>query len=63
MPYQIKLWKEFEKDSEEKTKSAGSIYTELTPESLAEFQKAVQPMYDALSPELKEITEQVRSVK
>jgi tripartite ATP-independent transporter DctP family solute receptor len=63
MPYQIKLWKEFEKDSEEKTKSAGSIYTELTPESLAEFQKAVQPMYDALSPELKEITEQVRSVR
>lgn len=63
MPYQIKLWKEFEKSSEEKTRQAGSIYTELTSETLEEFQKAVQPMYDELSPELKEIVNQIRNVK
>jgi len=62
-PYQIKLWKEFEKSAEEKTRKAGSIYTELTPETLEEFQKAVQPMYDELSPELKEIVNQIRNVK
>ncbi|HUM43158.1 MAG TPA: TRAP transporter substrate-binding protein [Fervidobacterium sp.] len=62
-PYQIKLWKEFEKSAEEKTRKAGSIYTELTHETLEEFQKAVQPMYDELSPELKEIVNQIRNVK
>jgi len=63
MPYQIKLWNEFEKSSEEKTREAGSVYTELTPEALEEFQKAVQPMYDELSPELREIVNQIRNVK
>lgn len=63
IPYQIKLWKEFEKSAEEKTKSAGCIYTELTPEALDGFRKAVQPLYDELSPELKEIVNQIRSVE
>lgn len=61
--YQIKLWKEFEMTAQEKTKKSGSIYTVLTPEALAGFQKAVQPMYDKLSPEVKEVISQIKNVK
>ena len=63
MPYQIKLWKEFEKVSEEKVRAAGSIITELTPEAVVEFQNAMQPMYDALSPELQEVVKKIREVQ
>jgi tripartite ATP-independent transporter DctP family solute receptor len=63
MPYQIKLWKEFEKVSEDKVRAAGSIITELTPEAIAEFQKAMQPMYDALRPELQEVVKKIRAVE
>lgn len=63
MPYQIKLWKEFEKVSEEKVRAAGSIITELTPEAVVEFQKAMQPMYEALSPELQEVVKKIRDVQ
>ncbi len=63
MPHQIKLWKEFEKVAEDKVRAAGSIITELTPEALVEFQNAMQPMYDALSPELQEIVKKIRDVQ
>jgi tripartite ATP-independent transporter DctP family solute receptor len=63
MPYQIKLWKEFEKISEEKVRAAGSIIAELTPEAVVEFQNAMQPMYDALSPELQEVVKKIRDVQ
>ena len=63
MPYQIKLWKEFEKVSEEKVRAAGSIIAELTPEAVVEFQNAMQPMYDALSPELQEVVKKIRDVQ
>ncbi len=63
MPHQIKLWKEFEKVSEEKVRAAGSIITELTPEAVVEFQNAMQPMYDALSPELQEVVKKIREVQ
>lgn len=63
MPYQIKLWKEFEKVSEDKVRAAGSIITELTPEALVEFQNAMKPMYDALSPELQEVVKKIRDVQ
>lgn len=63
MPHQIKLWKEFEKVSEDKVRAAGSIITELTPEALVEFQNAMKPMYDALSPELQEVVKKIRDVQ
>ena len=63
MPHQIKLWKEFEKVAEDKVRAAGSIITELTPEALVEFQNAMQPMYDALSPELQEVVKKIRDVQ
>ncbi len=63
MPFQIKLWKEFEKVSEEKVTAAGSIVTHLTPEAVAEFQKAMEPLYSELTPELKATVKKIQEVK
>ena len=63
MPFQIKLWKEFEKVSEEKVTAAGSIVTHLTPEAVAEFQKAMEPLYSELTPELKAMVKKIQEVK
>ena len=63
MPYQIKLWKEFEKVAEEKVRAKGCVITALTPEAQADFQKAMQPMYDQLKPELKEMVKKIQDVK
>ncbi len=63
MPFQIKLWKEFEKVSEEKVTAAGSVITHLSPEALAEFQKAMDPLYSELKPELQEVVRKIREVK
>ncbi len=63
MPYQIKLWKEFEKVAEDKVRAKGSIVTTLTPEVQADFQKAMQPMYDQLKPEMKEMVKKIQDVK
>jgi len=43
--YQKKLWAQSEKDNEAKAKAAGCIITYLDAKTLAEFQKAVQPIY------------------
>ena len=63
MPFQIKLWKEFEKVSEEKVTAAGSIVTHLTPEAVAEFQKAMEPLYSELTPELQAMVKKIQEVK
>lgn len=63
MPFQIKLWKEFEKVSEEKVTAAGSIITHLTPEAVAEFQKAMEPLYSELKPELQAMVKKIQEVK
>ena len=63
MPYQIKLWKEYEKVSEEKVTSAGSIITHLSPEAVSAFQKAMEPLYGELKPELREVVKKIREVQ
>jgi TRAP-type C4-dicarboxylate transport system substrate-binding protein len=63
MPFQIKLWKEFEKVSEEKVTAAGSVITHLTPEAVAEFQKAMEPLYSELKPELQAVVKKIQEVK
>jgi len=63
MPYQIKLWKEYEKVSEEKVTSAGSIITHLSPEAVSAFQKAMEPLYSELKPELQEVVKKIREVQ
>ncbi|WP_367337365.1 TRAP transporter substrate-binding protein [Aminivibrio sp.] len=63
MPYQIKLWKEYEKVSEEKVTAAGSIITHLSPEAVSAFQKAMEPLYSELKPELREVVKKIREVQ
>lgn len=63
MPYQIKLWKEYEKVSEEKVTAAGSIITHLSPEAVSAFQKVMEPLYSELKPELQEVVKKIREVQ
>jgi tripartite ATP-independent transporter DctP family solute receptor len=61
MPYQIAEWKKEEKIAEEKARKAGCIITVLP--SNAEFQAAMKPLYDKLSPDLQEVVRRIREVK
>ncbi len=49
--------------AEDKVRAKGCLITTLTPEAQAGFQKAMQPMYDQLKPELKEIVKKIQEVK
>jgi tripartite ATP-independent transporter DctP family solute receptor len=59
--YQRKLWAEFEQESEEKVVAAGNTVTRL--DDNADWQAIVQPMYDALSDDLKKVVDEIRAVK
>ncbi len=61
--YQIEQWANFVEVSEEEIRAAGNVITELTPEAYAEFQAAMQPLYDRLSPELQEVVARIRAVR
>lgn len=61
--FQIEKWAEFVQVSEEAIRAAGNTITELTPDAYAEFQEAMQPLYDALSPELQEVVARIRAVR
>lgn len=61
--YQIAQWAAFVEVSEEAIRAAGNTITELTPEAYAGFQDAMQPLYDALSPELQEVVRKIRAVE
>jgi tripartite ATP-independent transporter DctP family solute receptor len=60
--YQKALWAKSEKDNEAKAKAAGCIITYLDAKTLAEFQKAVQPMY-ADYKEFADLIAQIQAVK
>ena len=61
--YQIQQWADFVEVSETEIRAAGNIITELSPEAYAEFQAAMQPLYDALSPELQAVVARIRAVR
>jgi tripartite ATP-independent transporter DctP family solute receptor len=61
--YQIEEWNSFVEVSENEIRAAGNVITELTPAAYAEFQAAMQPLYDALSPELQEVVARIRAVR
>lgn len=46
MDFQIKKWAEADIVAQKKAKDSGAKITYLTPEARAEFEKAVQPIYD-----------------
>ena len=63
MPYQIKLWKDYELVAEKAVRDKGSIITEVTPEEKAKFMAAMQPLYDKQPPEILAVVQRIRAVK
>ncbi len=60
MAFQIKAWADYEKVAEDAVKANGNEIYRLPDNS--EFQAAMQPLYDDLSPELKEVVAKIRAV-
>jgi tripartite ATP-independent transporter DctP family solute receptor len=60
--YQREKWADFVAESEEAIRAAGNVITELTPDALAEFQEAMQPLYDDLSDDAMAVVERIRAV-
>ena len=63
MPFQIKLWKDYELVAEKAVRDKGSIITEVTPEEKAKFMAAMQPLYDKQPPEILAVVQRIRAVK
>jgi len=60
--YQKALWAKSDKESESKAKAAGCVITYLNAATIADFQKAVQPMY-ADYKEFADLIAQIQAVK
>jgi tripartite ATP-independent transporter DctP family solute receptor len=60
MPFQIKAWADYEKVAEDAVVANGNEIYRLPDNS--EFQAAMKPLYDALSPELQEVVAKIRAV-
>ncbi|RKX92415.1 MAG: TRAP transporter substrate-binding protein [Spirochaetes bacterium] len=60
MDFQIKAWADYEKVAEDAVRANGNEIYEL-PDNSA-FQAAMQPLYDKLSPQLKEVVAKIRAV-
>ena len=61
--YQIQQWADFVEVSEEEIRAAGNVITELSASAYEEFQEAMQPLYDALSPDLQDVVARIRAVR
>ena len=59
--FQIKAWADYEEEAEEVVRANGNKITYL--ENNSEFQAAMQPLYDALSDNLKAVVKKIRAVK
>ncbi len=60
MAFQIQAWADYEKVAEDAIRANGNEITYLDDNS--EFQAAMQPLYDALSPELKAVVAKIQAV-
>ncbi len=60
--FEIKAWAEKEKSSEEIVRKAGTQVIELTPEAFAEFQKAMEPLYDEFGKDFMETIQAIQKV-
>jgi tripartite ATP-independent transporter DctP family solute receptor len=63
MPYQIKLWKDYELVAEKAVRDKGSIITEVSPEEKARFMAAMQPLYDKQPAEILAVVKRIREVR
>ncbi|MCD8138256.1 MAG: TRAP transporter substrate-binding protein [Planctomycetaceae bacterium] len=60
--FEIKAWADKEKSSEEIVRKAGTQVIELTPEAFAEFQKAMEPLYDEFGKDFMETIQAIQKV-
>ena len=63
VPYQIKLWNDFEKLAEKTVREKGSIITEVSPAEKKKFMDAMKPLYDKQSPEIMGVVNKIRAEK
>ncbi|MCD8352068.1 MAG: TRAP transporter substrate-binding protein [Planctomycetaceae bacterium] len=60
--FEIKAWADKEKSSEEIVRAAGTQVITLTPEAFAEFQKAMEPLYDEFGKDFMETIQAIQKV-
>ena len=63
VPYQIKLWNDFEKVAEKTVREKGSIITEVSPAEKQKFMDAMKPLYDKQPAEILAVVKKIRDVK
>ncbi len=61
--FQIQAWADFVAVAEKAIRENGNEISELSPEAYVEFQEAMRPLYDALSPELKAVVKRIQDVR
>jgi tripartite ATP-independent transporter DctP family solute receptor len=61
--FQVAKWAEREKTDEAKAKAAGCTITYLDAATMAEFQKAVQPLYEKYGKDYADIIKQIQETK
>jgi len=63
VPYQIKLWNEYEKMAEKTVRGKGCTITEVTPTQKQKFMDAMKPLYDKQPAEILGVVKKIREVK
>jgi tripartite ATP-independent transporter DctP family solute receptor len=63
VPYQIKLWNDYEKLAEKTVREKGSTITEVTPAEKQKFMDAMKPLFDKQPAEIMGVVNKIRSVK
>ncbi len=59
--FEIRRWKEKEAASEQAVRANGNTIIELTPSAFAEFQAAMQPLYDKYGSQYSDIIRQIQN--
>lgn len=63
VPYQIKLWNDFEKLAEKTVREKGSIITEVKPAEKQKFMDAMKSLFDKQPAEILAVVNKIRAVK
>jgi tripartite ATP-independent transporter DctP family solute receptor len=63
VPYQIKLWNDFEKMAEKTVRDKGCTITEVNPTEKMKFMDAMKPLYDKQPAEILAVVKKIREIK
>jgi tripartite ATP-independent transporter DctP family solute receptor len=63
VPYQIKLWNEYEKMAEKTVREKGSIITAVSPAEKQKFMDAMKPLYAKQPAGILSVVDKIRAVK